>query len=135
MDISQNKPLIVVVDDSAAVRDFFEKVAKSLAIELQVFVSAADAMPYLEQHQPSLLFLDIIMPDKDGLTFLQELRHDVRHENTPTIVISSKDYAQDRIAAKELGVMEFVAKPMSTRTISDLIVKFAGIEPDSATHE
>ena len=129
MDISQNKPVIVVVDDSSAVRDFFEKVADSLAIELEVFVSAADAAPYLASHQPSLLFLDIIMPDKDGLTFLQELRHDERHENTPTVVISSKDYAQDRIAAKELGVLEFVAKPMSTRTISELIVKFTNIEP------
>ena len=129
MDKSQNKPVVVVVDDSAAVRDFFEKVTASLNIELQMFVSAADASPYLENHQPSLLFLDIIMPDKDGLTFLQELRHDSRHENTPTIMISSKDYAQDRIAAKELGVVEFVAKPMSTKTINDLIIKFADAKP------
>ncbi|MEM7469392.1 MAG: response regulator [Pseudomonadota bacterium] len=126
MDISSNKPLVVVVDDSAAVRDFFDKVAESLNIELRLFVSAADALPFLETAQPELLFLDIIMPDKDGLTFLQELRHDSRHEQTPTIVISSKDYAQDRIAAKELGVVEFVAKPMSTKTISNLIVQFTG---------
>ena len=129
MDKSQNKPVVVVVDDSAAVRDFFEKVTASLNIELQMFVSAVDALPYLENHQPALLFLDIIMPDKDGLTFLQELRHDSRHENTPTIMISSKDYAQDRIAAKELGVVEFVAKPMSTKTINDLIIKFADAKP------
>ena len=129
MDKSQNTPVVVVVDDSAAVRDFFEKVTASLNIELQMFVSAADASPYLENHQPSLLFLDIIMPDKDGLTFLQELRHDSRHESTPTIMISSKDYAQDRIAAKELGVVEFVAKPMSTKTINDLIIKFADAKP------
>lgn len=135
MDIAQNKPTIVVVDDSAAVRDFFEKVSQTLAIDLQVFVSAADALPYLKEHQPSLLFLDIIMPDKDGLTFLQELRHDARHEDTPTVVISSKDYAQDRIAAKELGVLEFVAKPMSTKTISDLIIKFTGVEPGASSNE
>ena len=74
MDKPQNKPVVVVVDDSAAVRDFFEKVTESLEIELHMFVSAADALPYLQSHQPALLFLDIIMPDKDGLTFLQELR-------------------------------------------------------------
>ena len=68
------------------------------------------------------------MPDKDGLTFLQELRRDSRHEATPTIVISSKDYAQDRIAAKELGVVEFVAKPMSTKTINDLIINHTGVK-------
>lgn len=129
MDKSQNKPVVVVVDDSAAVRDFFEKVTAGLNIELQMFVSAVDALPYLETHKPALLFLDIIMPDKDGLTFLQELRHDSRHEDTPTIMISSKDYAQDRIAAKELGVVEFVAKPMSTKTINDLIVRFTDAKP------
>lgn len=128
MEISPNKPVVVVVDDSAAVRDFFEKVAETLPIDLKMFVSAADALPFLTQNQPALLFLDIIMPDKDGLTFLQELRRDSRHEATPTIVISSKDYAQDRIAAKELGVVEFVAKPMSTRTINDLIIKHTGVK-------
>ena len=135
MDIAQNKPIIVVVDDSSAVRDFFEKVAESLAIDLNVFVSAADALPFLKDKQPNLLFLDIIMPDKDGLTFLQELRRDERHANTPTVVISSKDYAQDRIAAKELGVLEFVAKPMSTKTISDLIKKFTAVEPGTTPNE
>ena len=62
------------------------------------------------------------MPDKDGLTFLQELRRMPEHSDTPTVVISSKDYAQDRIASKELGALEFVAKPMSTKTIETLIV-------------
>ena len=40
------------------------------------------------------------------------------------MVISSKDYAQDRVAAKELGVVEFVAKPMSTKVIEELIVRY-----------
>jgi DNA-binding response OmpR family regulator len=40
------------------------------------------------------------------------------------VVISSKDYAQDRVAAKELGVVEFLAKPMSTKAIEELIVRY-----------
>ena len=91
-----------------------------------MFASATEAFEYLESHKPDLLFLDIIMPEKDGLTFLQELRHLPLHEDTPTVVISSKDYAQDRVAAKELGVVEFVAKPMSTKAIEELIVRYTG---------
>ena len=124
--MSNNKPTVVIVDDSSSVRIFFERVAESLDVELKMFESAADAAPYLQSNRPDLLFMDIIMPDKDGLTFLQELRRIPTHADTPTVVISSKDYAQDRIAAKELGVLEFVAKPMSTKTIEDLIVKFTG---------
>lgn len=117
-------PTIIVVDDSAAVRVFFERVASNLSVDLKTYGSAADAMVFLAERKPDLLFLDIIMPEKDGLTFLQELRRSALHANTPTVVISSKDYAQDRVAAKELGVLEFVPKPMATKTIEDLIRKY-----------
>jgi CheY-like chemotaxis protein len=119
-----NKPTIVIVDDSSTVRLFFERAIEPLDVELEMFASANDAFAYLKTHKPALLFLDIIMPEKDGLTFLQELRRLPLHEDTPTVVISSKDYAQDRVAAKELGVVEFVAKPMSTKVIEKLIVRF-----------
>jgi chemotaxis family two-component system response regulator PixG len=122
--MSLNKPTVVIVDDSSSVRTFFERAIGPLDVELEMFASANDAFTYLQTHKPALLFLDIIMPEKDGLTFLQELRHLPLHEDTPTVVISSKDYAQDRVAAKELGVVEFVAKPMSTKAIEELIVRY-----------
>jgi CheY-like chemotaxis protein len=122
---------VVVVDDSAAVRVFFERAVSDLEVELKTYASAAASLEYLAQHRPSLLFLDIIMPEKDGLTFLQELRRLPVHQDTPTIVISSKDYAQDRATARALGVIEFVPKPMTARDITDLIVKHTGAEPRS----
>ncbi|MBI2802242.1 MAG: response regulator [Gammaproteobacteria bacterium] len=130
--MSERAHTVVIVDDSAAVRIFFEKVATAIDVELKTYPSAAAALEYLGTQQPSLLFLDIIMPDKDGLTFLQELRRLPLHQNTTTIVISSKDYAQDRNTARQLGVVEFVAKPMTTRVIEDLIVKYTGARLRSA---
>ena len=41
-------------------------------------------------------------------------------------MISSKDYAQDRVAAKELGVLEFVAKPVSKKSLRTIIEKYVG---------
>jgi len=116
-------PIIVVVDDSAAVRVFFEKIATTLGVDLRTFASAAEAMSLLDHQQPDLLFLDIIMPDKDGLTFLQELRRMPLHACTRTIVISSKDYAQDRATAKALGVVEYMPKPMSSKSLQEAIVR------------
>lgn len=119
-------PIVVVVDDSSAVRVFFEKAVAALDVDLRTFPSAASAAAFLEATQPALLFLDIIMPVKDGLTFLQELRRDPRLAMTPAIVISSKDYAQDRTTARDLGVVEYVPKPMTTRLIVELIHKYTG---------
>jgi CheY-like chemotaxis protein len=122
--MNSSLPTVVVIDDSVAVRNFFKHSIASLAVHVEAFASAAASLPYLSAHQPQLVFLDIIMPDKDGLTFLQELRKDPRHLNTPVIIISSKDYRQDRAMAKDLGATEFVAKPMGTQLIQDLVVKY-----------
>jgi len=121
------KPTVVVIDDSTSVRDFFGQIAASMDVELRCFGSAAESMAYFTEQIPDLVFLDIIMPDKDGLTFLQELRKHPKQRHTKFIVISSKDYAQDRMTAKELGALEFVAKPVTTQKIQDLILKYADV--------
>jgi CheY-like chemotaxis protein len=112
-----HKPTIVLVDDSAAMRAFFEQVA---------YESAEASLSYLATSRPNLLFLNVMMPNKDGYTFLRELRGNELHADTPTVMISSKDYAQDRTAARELGVLEFVAKPISKKAIRSLIEKYVG---------
>ena len=115
---------VVVVDDNATVRALFERSTENLALDLLSFGSADDAMEFLKDNQPDLLFLDIIMPDKDGLTFLQELRRLPLHSDTSVIMITSKDYAQDRTVANELGALEFITKPMPMRAITDIILNY-----------
>ena len=121
------KPIIVLVDDSAAMRAFFEQVAAEANLVFHAYESAEESMSFLGSRQPGLLFLNVMMPNKDGYTFLKELRRNELHATTPTVMISSKDYAQDRTAAKELGVLEFVAKPISKKAIRLLIEKYLGV--------
>ena len=119
--MSKQKQTVVVVDDNTTVRALFERGTEDLAIDLVSYGSAAEAMAYLKDHRPDLLFLDIIMPDQDGLSFLRELRNLPLHRDTPVIMITSKDYMQDRTLAKALGALEFITKPMSIQAISDII--------------
>lgn len=125
---------VVVIDDSTSVRAFIQRCAEGLDVAIRAYASVAAATEYLRDSHPALVFLDIIMPDKDGLTFLQELRRMPGYEQTPVVMISSKDYAQDRMTAKDLGAVEFVAKPMSTKTIRDLIIKYAGTDGSHTEH-
>ncbi len=128
--MGNSAPTIVVVDDSLAVQKFFDLCVEKLPVDLKTYSSAADSMDYLEHAQPSLVFLDIIMPQKDGLTFLQELRRNPIHQSTQVVMISSKDYDQDKMIAKKLGAVDFVIKPMSKRTIQDLVYDYI---PSTAT--
>lgn len=126
--MGDSKQTVVVIDDNATVRALFERSTENLAVDLISFGSADSAMEYLSENKPQLIFLDIIMPDKDGLTFLAELRKLPLHRDTSVIMITSKDYAQDRTVANELGASEFITKPMPMRAITDIITDYINKE-------
>jgi DNA-binding response OmpR family regulator len=113
---------IVVIDDSPALASLFELAIKDLEeVELEFFNQASNAWEYLEYNRPDLIFLNIKMPGRDGLATLKDLRKLPLHANTPIVMISSKDYAQDKSVASELGAREFIAKPMPIQVIKDAI--------------
>ena len=131
MDRAMNavRPLVVLIDDASSSRSFFQRIAAAMEVEPVAFPSAAAAMPLLGERKPALIFLDIIMPEKDGLTFLQELRAMPLHHDTAVVIVTSKDYAQDRATAKSLGVTEYLIKPLTTLTLREAIAKVTASTP------
>ncbi len=63
-------PIVVVADNSPTIKTLFERSTEKLGIELIIFDSAENARTYLKSNKPDLLILSIILPDKDGLSFL-----------------------------------------------------------------
>ncbi len=129
MTETENLPTIVVVDDSATSISLYQFSVEPLPVQFIGFKSPAEAMPYLKEQSPALLFLDIIMPGMDGLSFLRHLRTLPHQKETPVIMVTSKDYAQDRYIAKQLGALDFVIKPLRFKEIRDLVCKYTDIQP------
>lgn len=121
-------PTIVAVDDSETAISLYRMSVENLGVKLETFLSADEAYAHLENNQPDLLILDIVMPEKDGITLLKDLRAMPIHHQTPVIVVTSKDYAQDRIVSKELDALEFLLKPLRPREIRELIKRYTGAE-------
>ena len=115
---------VVLVDDNQTSRKFFLRAIENLSVDLKTYGNTDDAIEYLKDNKPSLLFLNIIMPDKNGLTFLEELRKLPLHSDTRVIMITSKDYSQDRTIASELGALDFIVKPMSMRSITSIMLDY-----------
>ncbi len=122
-------PTVIVVDNSPAIKKLFERSVKGLGVNLEVYNTAADALECLEKIRPDLIFLSIILPDISGITLLKELRKLPLHHDTSVIMVSSKDYAQDRRAADELGVLQYIAKPMPTQILTETILKYTEAKP------
>jgi len=115
---------IIVIDDSPSVKALFERGTADMDVDLQIFASCDSAWTHLKNHKPNLLFMNIKMPRKDGLTFLEELRKLPLHKDTPVVMISSKDYAQDRTEASKLGALDFITKPVPIRIVTKMIIKY-----------
>ena len=125
------QPTVVIVDDSPAMQTLYERSTRDLDIDLKLFKTADESLTYLQSNKPALLILSIILPDKNGLIFLQELRKMPEHRDTSVVLVSSKDYAQDRLAAEELGVLDLISKPMPMQTIEKVIVKYTNAKSGS----
>jgi len=122
-------PTVVVVDDSTTSISLYQFSVEPLNVNFIGFKSPAEALPYLEENQPDLLFLDIIMPGMDGLTFLRRLRTLDNHKDTSVVMVTSKDYAQDRYIAKQLGALDFLIKPLRFKEVRDLVYKYTNVKP------
>jgi len=118
-----NQKTVVVVDDSPSLATLFERAVVDMDISLQIFDKTSAAVEYLKDNKPELIFMNIKMPGKDGLATLKEIRKQPLHSDTPVLMISSKDYAQDRSIAQELGAIEFITKPMPIQVIKDALIK------------
>ena len=110
--MSQKKIKVLVVDDSALVRQILVEIMKR-APDIEVVGTATDpfmAREKIKETNPDVLTLDVEMPRMDGLTFLSNL---MRLRPMPVVMISSltENGAETTLKALELGAFDFVSKP------------------------
>jgi len=124
--VSDNVPSIVVVDDNPAARSLYERSAQGLACRLSAFESAEEALAYLGAHGADLLIFDVLVRGIDGLTLLRRIRGLDATASLPAVIVTSKDYQQDRRVASELGILEYLLKPLRSQEIRELIQRHTG---------
>ena len=115
---------VVAVDESPTQISLYERSVEPLGAELHAFHNAEDALDHLTNSDVDLLFLDLVMTDTEGLTFLRAVRAIKRHADLSVVVVTSKDYAQDRVLAKELGAVDYLVKPLRSQEIREIICKY-----------
>ena len=130
--VANSTQQVVVVDESPTQLSIYERSIASLEVELSSFKTSDEALEYLGANPADLLFLDLAMTGADGLTFLREFRGLNGHETTQVVVVTSKDYAQDRILAKELGALDYLVKPLRSQEIREIICKYTDAQPPAS---
>ena len=127
--VTGNPPAIVVIDDSPSSISLYRRSINGLAVELSTFESTDDSLSHLATHGADLVFLDILMREKDGLSLLSELRGVEGHRDTAVVIVTSKDYFQDRARAKQLGALDYLVKPLRSQEIREIICRYTDAQP------
>ena len=117
---------IVVIDDSPASLALYAHAVASLAVNLESFQSGDEGYAYLSQHQVDLIFLSNLIHGADGLELLERIKLLECQADTPVIILSSKDYDQDKQLARDKGGREYLVKPIPATTIREMITKYTG---------
>ena len=127
-------PRVMHIDDSDDDRDLFRLAfqVSGLKAELLSFPDAFEALVYLDQTgtpaggpRPSLIVLDLTLPQVDGRDFLGYLRTNPRYQSIPLVVLTGSNRESDRLRCKELQVESYVIKPFTSAQLSQLIPSFA----------
>ncbi len=105
---------LLLVDDEAALRDPLAEYLSRLGFAVRLAASAAEARSRLREELPDLVLLDIMMPGEDGLSLC---RHLAESQAVPTILLTARGEATDRIVGLEIGADDYVVKPFEPREL------------------
>ena len=118
--MNTKQKLIMVVDDESEIRNIIKEILIEEGYTTLTAASAEDANRLLVEHRPDLVFLDIWMPDQDGIELLKEWSLD-QTKNFPVIMISGHATIETAIEATKLGATDFIEKPISIEKLFNTI--------------
>ncbi len=121
--MSENKQLLLVEDDLYSAETLkFALEAKGHKVTLAA--NRKDALTMVNNEQPQLIILDVMMPKMDGYHFCRLLKFDARFKHIPIIIVSSKIQDADRELGLACGGNEYIAKPYDLEMIINTVEKY-----------
>ena len=110
---SLNGLKILVVDDSKTIRRTAETLLTKEGCQVFTAIDGFDALSKIADHQPDLIFVDIMMPRLDGYETCSLIKHNKMFKDTPVIMLSSKDGLFDRARGRIVGSEQYLTKPFT----------------------
>lgn len=116
--ITATKTTVLLVDDDAHFRETMADAMSLKDVEVSGAGSAAEALSLLAEHLPSLILLDIQLPDANGVELCRRLKRDPRTKGVPVLMLSAK-YTEpaDRAEGLLTGAEAYLSKPVNFDTL------------------
>lgn len=116
---------VMVIDDSSTIRRSAEIFLSTAGCKVILAENGFDALGKIADHQPDIIFLDIVMPHLDGYQTCALVKKNPRFTNIPVIMLSSRDGLFDRAKGRLAGSDEYIAKPFTRETLLDAVSQYS----------
>lgn len=107
-------PLVLIVDDDAAIRRLLRQTLERAGYRVVDADDARTALAAVERHEPDAVLLDLGLPDRDGLELVPLI---ARRPTTALLVVSAREGTEDKVAALDLGADDYVNKPFDSEEL------------------
>ena len=112
---------ILVVDDDKNIAIAVEFLMRHAGYEVAIAHDGQQALDYLAEHDPALMILDVMMPNKNGFEVCEEVRADARLAAMPILMLTAKGREAEKNKGLALGANAYMSKPFSTHDLVDLV--------------
>lgn len=109
-----NKFQILVVEDDSPIRNLIATTLKTHDYKYLLAQNGEEAIIQASTHNPDVIFLDLGLPDMDGVEIIKKIRE---WSNMPIIVISARSEDEDKIEALDAGADDYLTKPFSVEEL------------------
>ena len=122
---------ILVIDDSNTIRRSAEMFLRAAGYEVILAEDGFDALAKISDHEPQVIFVDIMMPRLDGYQTCALIKQNPMLRSTPVIMLSSKDGVFDRARGRLAGSDRYLTKPFTKEALLEAVKQHARPASDS----
>ena len=116
-------PTVLIVDDEQHIRLLIEQTLEELeddGVELLTATNGEEALDVVANHHPELVFLDVMMPRKNGYEACRAIKDDPATAGTIVILLTAKGQADDKTQGLAAGADDYLTKPFDPDHLLDL---------------
>ena len=131
-DAATSAVKVLVIDDSNTIRRSAELFLRQAGYDVILAEDGFDALAKISDHQPQIIFVDIMMPRLDGYQTCALIKQNARLKTIPVIMLSSKDGVFDRARGRLAGSDRYLTKPFTKDSLLEAISQH--VRPAAVSH-
>ncbi|MGH8529102.1 MAG: twitching motility response regulator PilG [Nevskiales bacterium] len=116
---------VMVIDDSKTIRRTAETLLAGRGCQVLTATDGFEAMAKIADHQPQIIFVDIMMPRLDGYQVCALIKNNPRYKHIPVVMLSSKDGLFDRARGRIVGSNQYLTKPFTREELVSAVSRHA----------